>query len=183
MINTRQDLDTIQGTPAHSAFMNMLAGSIYRLEKDDVNKTWVAVEDTSTITRFGFSRNDFNINPPELPVYAIPTPQEQLKAIEQAITKHMDEVAQAKRYDNRDSCRLYAGYVNPFQAEAIAFGQWVSACWVTSNEAQALIMQGLMQIPTPEEAVASLPNHPWYVAPVVEPAPVEPPIVPVEPPP
>ena len=103
-----------------------------------------------------------------------PTPQELLKAIEQAIEKHMDEVAQSKRYDNRDSCRLYAGYVNPFQAEAIAFGQWVSDCWVASNDAQALIMQGLMQIPTPEEAVASLPNHPWYVAPVVEP------VVPVE---
>jgi len=106
-----------------------------------------------------------------------PTPEQLLKAIEQAIEKHMDTVAQSKRYDNRDSCRLYAGYVNPFQTEAIAFGQWVSDCWVASNEAQALIMQGLMQIPTPEEAVASLPKHPWYVAPVV---PEEPPVTPPE---
>jgi hypothetical protein len=98
-----------------------------------------------------------------------PTPEQLLKAIEQAIEKHMDEVAQSKRYDNRDSCRLYAGYTNPFRAEATAFGQWVSACWVASNQVQADIMNGLRTIPTPEEAVAELPIQPWYVAPVVEP--------------
>ena len=92
-----------------------------------------------------------------------PTPQELLKAIEQAIEKHMDEVAQSKRYDNRDSCRLYAGYVNPFQAEAIAFGQWVAQCWVASNQAQADIANGLRTIPTPEEAVAELPVMVWPV--------------------
>jgi len=73
----------------------------------------------------------------------------------------MDEVAQSKRYDNRDSCRLYAGYVNPFQAEAIAFGQWVAACWVASNQAQADIINGLRTIPTPTEAVAELPVMDW----------------------
>ena len=75
----------------------------------------------------------------------------------------MDEIAQAKKYVNRDSCRLYAGYVNPFQAEAIAFGQWVAQCWVASNQAQADIANGLRTIPTPEEAVASLPNMEWPV--------------------
>ena len=92
-----------------------------------------------------------------------PTPQEQLKAIEQAIEKHMDEVAQSKRYDNRDSCRLYAGYVNPFQDEAIAYGQWVASCWVASNTAQADIIAGLRNIPTPAEAVAELPVMVWPV--------------------
>lgn len=92
-----------------------------------------------------------------------PTPQQLLSELEQAITKHMDEVAQAKRYDNRDSCRLYAGYVNPFQAEAIAYGQWVAACWVASNTAQAEIMAGTRTVPTPAEAVAELPLMEWPV--------------------
>lgn len=92
-----------------------------------------------------------------------PTPQQLLAGLEQAITKHMDEVAQAKRYDNRDSCRLYAGYVNPFQAEAIAYGQWVAACWVASNLAQAQIIAGTRTIPTPAEAVAELPLMEWPV--------------------
>jgi hypothetical protein len=93
----------------------------------------------------------------------LPIPEQLLKAIEQAIEKHMDTVAQSKKYDNRDSCRLYAGYVNPFQAEAIAFGQWVSACWVASNQAQADIANGLRTIPTPKEAIAALPIMGWPV--------------------
>jgi len=92
-----------------------------------------------------------------------PTPQQILSELEQAITKHMDAVAQARRYDNRDSCRLYAGYVNPFQAEAIAYGQWVAACWVASNTAQAQIIAGTRTIPTPAEAVAELPTMEWPV--------------------
>lgn len=92
-----------------------------------------------------------------------PTAEQLLAEIEQAITKHMDAVAQAKRYDNRDSCRLYAGYVNPFQAEAIAYGQWIAACWVASNTAQAAIIAGTRTIPTPAEAVAELPLMEWPV--------------------
>ena len=92
-----------------------------------------------------------------------PTPQKQLKAIEQVIEKHMDSVAQARRYDNRDSCRLYAGYPNPFQVEAIAYGQWVANCWLVSNTAQADIIAGLRTIPTPDEAVAELPTMVWLV--------------------
>ena len=91
------------------------------------------------------------------------TPSELLAEIEQVITNHMDSVAQAKLYDNRDSCRLYAGYVNPFQAEAIAYGQWVASCWVVSNTAQAEIIAGTRTIPTPEEAVLELPLMVWPV--------------------
>ena len=92
-----------------------------------------------------------------------PTPQQLLSSIEQAIQTHMDEVAQSKRYDNRDSCRLYAGYLNPFQAEAIAFGQWVAACWMVSNTAQAYIIAGTRTIPTPAEAILELPTMVWPV--------------------
>lgn len=92
-----------------------------------------------------------------------PTPQELLKAIEQAIEIHMDAVAQSKRYDNRDSCRLYAGYVNPFQAEATAFGEWVAQCWLVSNQAQAAIIAGTRTIPTPAEAILELPVMVWPV--------------------
>jgi len=93
----------------------------------------------------------------------LPTPEELLKSIESAIEKHMDAVAQSKRYDNRDSCRLYAGYPNAFQAEAIAFGKWVADCWVASNAAQADVLVGLRTIPTPEEAVLELPKMVWPI--------------------
>jgi hypothetical protein len=75
VINTREDLDAIAGTPEHAAFMAMLRGSLWRLEKDDSAGAWRAVEDDSSITRFGFSRADFPSSVvPELPAYAPPPP-------------------------------------------------------------------------------------------------------------
>jgi len=72
VINTRADLDAIAGTPEHAAFMGALAGTLWRLEKDDEAATWRAVEDDSTITRFGFERADFfGVQPPELPEYVV----------------------------------------------------------------------------------------------------------------
>ena len=128
-------------------------GTVY-FSKDSVNYTGCCGLDTPEYLNWIAAGNT------PLPADP-PAPQQLLSAIEQAITAHMDSVAQSKRYDNRDSCRLYAGYLNPFQAEAIAFGQWVSACWVASNQSQADIMDGLRTIPTPEEAVAELPLMEW----------------------
>ncbi len=72
-INTRSDLDTLAGTPAHAAFMAALAGTIYRLEKDDAVKAWVAVQDTRTIEQFGFTLADFpGVVAPALPEYIAP---------------------------------------------------------------------------------------------------------------
>ncbi len=73
VINTREDLDAIAGTPEHAAFMAMLRGSLWRLEKDDSASEWRAVEDNSTIARFGFIRADFpGAAAPELPAYVPP---------------------------------------------------------------------------------------------------------------
>jgi len=70
VINTREDLDAITGTPEHDAFMATLRGTLWRLEKDDDAGVWRAVEDNTTITRFGFSRADFpGAVAPELPAY------------------------------------------------------------------------------------------------------------------
>lgn len=69
-INTREDLDAIAGTPEHVAFMALLAGTLWRLEKDDTAQAWVAIEDNSTIERFNFTRADFpDAQPPALPDY------------------------------------------------------------------------------------------------------------------
>lgn len=69
-INTREDLDAIAGTPEHVAFMALLAGTLWRLEKDDTAQAWVAIEDNSTIECFNFTRADFpDAQPPALPEY------------------------------------------------------------------------------------------------------------------
>ena len=90
-INTRADLDAIAGTPEHIAFMALLAGTLWRMEKDDTAQAWVAIEDNSTVKRFGFTLADFpGARPPALPEYVPvvePTPaeiaQQQIDAIEQ----------------------------------------------------------------------------------------------------
>lgn len=77
IITTRADLDAIKGTPAHAQFMAMLAGSIFRAEKDDEAKCWRTVEDTTMIERFGFTRADFHdAEPPALPEYIAPPVEE-----------------------------------------------------------------------------------------------------------
>lgn len=74
VINTREDLDATTGTPEHDAFMALLAGTLWRLEKDDTAQAWVAIEDNSTIERFNFTRADFpDAQPPAPPEY-VPEP-------------------------------------------------------------------------------------------------------------
>ena len=70
LINSRIDLDSIKGTQEYTAFMNVLAGSIWSVTRDDEEETWKLVQDTSTIERFGFSLADFPDAPkPELPIW------------------------------------------------------------------------------------------------------------------
>ncbi len=67
-INSREDIDALAETEKHEHFMSMLEGSIFRIEKDNAAKQWVITEDTSTIKRFGFTRDDFpNAQHPEIP--------------------------------------------------------------------------------------------------------------------
>lgn len=85
IINSRDDLDNIAGTMEHAAFIEMLRGTLWRLQKDDVAKTWVAVEDDSAIASFGFVRADFpGATPPPLPTYAAPDQESALVAIDAA---------------------------------------------------------------------------------------------------
>lgn len=87
-INTRADLDALTGTPAHDTFMAALAGSVWRLEKDDAAKLWRAVQDASTIERYGFALSDFaDVPAPALPAYVpppTPSPQAQIDALEKS---------------------------------------------------------------------------------------------------
>ena len=74
IINTREDLDAIIGTPEHEQFMQMLKGSMTRkqdmqvypegynqpdYEGEKLSPIWQDVEDLSIIGRFGFTKSDF----------------------------------------------------------------------------------------------------------------------------
>ena len=74
IINTRQDLDAVKGTPEYDDFMAALKGSMTRKQDmqtypdnygmpdydgDVLEPIWQDVEDLSTIERFGFTKKDF----------------------------------------------------------------------------------------------------------------------------
>ena len=74
VINTREDLDAIAGTPEHAEFMQALKGSMTRkqdvqvypdgynqpgYEGPKLEPIWEDVEDLSTIERFRFTKSDF----------------------------------------------------------------------------------------------------------------------------
>lgn len=74
IINTREDLDAIVGTPEHQEFMAFLSGSMTRKQDaqvypetynqldyvgEKINPILVDVEDLSVIERFGFTKADF----------------------------------------------------------------------------------------------------------------------------
>lgn len=89
VINTREDLDAIAGTIEHDVFMATLRGTLWRLEKDDQAGTWLAIEDNSTIERFGFTRADFpGAVAPALPAY-VPPPSD----VPQAVTMRQARLA------------------------------------------------------------------------------------------
>jgi hypothetical protein len=98
----------------------------------------------------------------------IPEPTiEQIKAtLEAAIDKHIDQIAKYKRYGRAGispsvACLGYAAYLNPYQAEAIAYGQWIASIWPVVNQIMADVESGLRPIPTEQELISELPEMIW----------------------
>jgi len=54
------------------------------------------------------------------------TPEQVAQELESAVDRHIDSVAKADKWDSRITCTIRAGYVNPWQNKAIAFGKLFS---------------------------------------------------------
>lgn len=93
------------------------------------------------------------------PIVAAPlTPD----AIVAAMDALFNATAQAKRYDNRITCALRAGYAGPFQLEGIAFAKWMDDCYTLAHAMFAEVQAGARPMPaTAEEALALLPPMVW----------------------
>lgn len=80
---------------------------------------------------------------------------------DQALLDYFDSVAAQRRYDNRITCALRAGFPGPFQAEGIAFGVWMDTCNKIAYQLMNKVIAGEVQLPTIEEVIASLPVIEW----------------------
>ncbi len=79
-----------------------------------------------------------------------------------AMTAFMDAKARERRYDNRLSCALRAGFVGPFQAEGLAFAQWMDASMAYGYQVISQVQAGQRQMPASVAAfLAELPELVW----------------------
>ena len=95
-------------------------------------------------------------------------PDDQIMAIMQqkytaALESYYDSKARERRYDNRYTCSLRAGYVSPFQAEGLAFAVWMDACNAQCYTLLEQVQAGTVPMPPIEDVIAGLPELIWPV--------------------
>lgn len=100
----------------------------------------------------------------DLPPYVVITPKSaevvlatKIAKYEHALDSHLDNVARLHRYNDRFTFALRAGYVGPYQAEGIAFAQWMDACNVAAYALLQQVIAGTIEAPAPDAFIASLP--------------------------
>lgn len=90
-----------------------------------------------------------------------PKPSPTVEDYDRALTKHLDAVASQRRYDNRITCALRAGYPGPFQAEGAAFASWMDTCNAQAYQLMLDVQAGLVEQPSIEAMIAALPPMQW----------------------
>lgn len=105
----------------------------------------------------GWAWDGAALTPPPAPT----PPPLTLADYDAALTAHLDAEAQTRRYADRVSCSVRAGYVGPFQAEGIAFAQWMDRQNQIAYQMLEDFMTGLIPQPTVEEFIASLDVMVW----------------------
>lgn len=90
-----------------------------------------------------------------------PTQAEVIASYTSALEAHYDEKARERKYDNRLTCTLRAGYAGPFQAEGTAFAIWMDNCNATVYGVLNDVISGLRSAPSITELISSLPVLVW----------------------
>lgn len=95
--------------------------------------------------------------------YVPPTPPAPtLEDFDQALTAHLDAAAQQRRYTDRYTCALRAGYDGPFRAEGQAFASWMDTCNAFAYVLMADVQAGKQPMPaSPAAFVEQLPEMVW----------------------
>ena len=84
--------------------------------------------------------------------------QVKLLKYEQALDAHLDSVAQKDRWRDRFTFVARAGYPNPWQTKAIAFGTWMDQCNTLAYAYMEALIAGTEQMKPVEDLIASLPE-------------------------
>lgn len=90
-------------------------------------------------------------------VQATPT----VEAYTAALEAMYDAKAHERRYDNRYTCAVRAGYAGPFQAEAQVFALWMDTCNALAYQVMEQVQGGKLAAPTIEGLLAMMPALSW----------------------
>lgn len=122
--------------------------SLFHQTIDETDGVWKIDRKTGEIAKHPF--------PPPPP----PTPAEIEAAKVAIVQRHMDEAAQALRYDDIATAVTYADEpsIPKFQAEGQAFRAWRSLVWAKCYEILADVQDGKRDIPTDEDLISELPE-------------------------
>jgi hypothetical protein len=81
-----------------------------------------------------------------------------IKRYEGALDAHLDSVAHTHRYTDRFTFALRAGYPGPYQAEGVAYAQWMDACNVQAFSLLQRVLSGQEALPSLEAFIGALPT-------------------------
>ena len=87
---------------------------------------------------------------------APPSIEDRIEAFDAALVAHLDATARERRYDNRITCTLRAGYPSPFQADGIAFASWMDQCNALAYQLLAEVVAGTRPMPDSPQALIDL---------------------------
>lgn len=94
--------------------------------------------------------------------FTTPAPALAASDFEAALDAHLDAKAQERRYNDRFTCALRAGYTGPFQAEGVAFAQWMDNCNAYAYQLLADVQAGTRSAPASVDAfIEELPDLVW----------------------
>lgn len=89
-------------------------------------------------------------------------PVDVVAVFDAALTEHLDSTAKQKRYDNRITCMVRAGFVGPFQAEGLAFATWCDSVNALAYAMLAAVQAGTAPMPDgPQAFIDTLPAMVW----------------------
>lgn len=95
-------------------------------------------------------------------IEALKNPVLTVKDFDNALTTYFDKTAQSRKYDNRITCALRAGYTGPFQSEGNAFAIWMDTCNALAYRILAEVQAGTRPAPkTIPEFIALFPEIVW----------------------
>jgi hypothetical protein len=93
-------------------------------------------------------------------------------AIEQrlvaVLNNHLNAVAAQRRYDDRFTCALRAGFAGPFQSEGQAFAAFMDECNMVGYSMMKRAKAGDIPTPTDAELIAAMPVMVWPPSPIPE---------------